>query len=46
MASVRLPKRAPSGDTKFWEDFVDFPQEKLQNIKFTKFSSVRTPEIY
>ena len=30
----------------FWEHFVDFSQEKHQNTKFTKFSSVRTPEIF
>ena len=30
----------------FWEYFVDFAQEKQQNIEFTKFSLVRTPEIY
>ena len=30
----------------FWEGFVDFSEEKQQNTKFTKFSSVRTPEIY
>ena len=30
----------------FWEYFVDFSQEKQQNTEFTKFSLVRTPEIY
>ena len=30
----------------FWEHFVDFSQEKQQNTEFTKFSLVRTPEIY
>ena len=30
----------------FWEQFVDFSQEKQQNTEFTKFSLVRTPEIY
>ena len=30
----------------FWEHFVSFSQEKQQNTEFTKFSSVRTPEIY
>ena len=30
----------------FWEYFVDFSQEKQQNTRFTKFSLVRTPEIY
>ena len=30
----------------FWEHFVDFSQEKQQNTEFTKFSSVRTPEIH
>ena len=29
----------------FWEHFVSFSQEKEQNTAFTKFSSVRTPEI-
>ena len=28
----------------FWEDFVDFPQEKQQNTEFAKFSLVRTPQ--
>ena len=30
----------------FWEHFVDISQEKQQNTEFTKFSLVRTPEIY
>ena len=30
----------------FCEHFVDFSQEKQQNTEFTKFSLVRTPEIY
>ena len=30
----------------FWEHFVDFSQEKQQNTEFTKFSLVRTPEVY
>ena len=30
----------------FWEHFVDFPQENQPNTEFTKFSLVRTPEIY
>ena len=30
----------------FREHFVDFSQEKQQNTEFTKFFSVRTPEIY
>ena len=30
----------------FWEHFVVFSQEKQQNTEFTKFSLVRTPEIY
>ena len=30
----------------FGELFVDFSQEKQQNTEFTKFSLVRTPEIY
>ena len=30
----------------FWEHFVSFSNEKQQNTEFTKFSSVRTPEIY
>ena len=30
----------------FWEHFVDFSQEKQQNTEFTKFSLVRTPQIY
>ena len=30
----------------FWEHFVDFSQQKQQSTEFTKFSLVRTPEIY
>ena len=30
----------------FWEHFVDFSQERQQNIEFTKFSLGRTPEVY
>ena len=30
----------------FWEHFVDFSREKQQTIEFTKFSLVRTLEIY
>ena len=31
---------------RFWEHFVDSSKEKQQNTEFTKFSLVRTPEIY
>ena len=34
------------GKPGFWEHFVDFFQEKQQYTEFTKFSLVRTPEIY
>ena len=30
----------------FWEHSVSFPRKKQQNTEFTKFFSVRTPEIY
>ena len=30
----------------FWEHFVDFSQENSKHTEFTKFSLVRTPDIY
>ena len=46
---VVWPRRvAENSFTKpgFWERLVEIAQEKQQNTEFTKFSLVRTPEIY